>query len=183
MIRERQESFMKRKHQPAERARKEQARVKRIGQHKRHEVTDQEWEFLEPLIPKRTARTGRTPSDPRLMLNGILWILKTGAPWRDLPLRFGPWQTVYDHFRNWRNAGLYDRILEALHIRLDQNGQIDWALWFTAGWSARAARAAAGAEKKVSNATKTSPKIKLSGARAAASQASSTWLLTARECR
>ncbi len=174
---------MKRKHKPAERARKEQARVKRLGQHKRHEVTDQDWEFLEPLIPQRTAKTGRTPSDSRRMLNGILWILKTGAPWRDLPLRFGPWQTVYDHFRNWRSGGVYDRILEALHIRLDQNGQIDWDLWCIDGSSVRAARAAAGAEKKVSNATQTSPKTTRWGARAADSPASSTWLLTLRECR
>lgn len=174
---------MKPKHQPAERARKEKARIKQIGQHKRHEVTDQEWEFLSPLIPGKHAPTGRPPSDPRVMLNGMMWILKTGAPWRDLPERFGPWQTVYDHFRNWRKGGIYDGILEALHIRLDENGQIDWDLWCVDGSSVRAARAAAGAGKKVSNATKTSPKTTRWAARAADSQASSIWLLTARACR
>jgi len=79
------------------------------------------------------------------MLNGILWILRTGAPWRDLPERFGPWQTVYDHFARWRKAGVYDRILESLHVRLDAVGEIDWDLWCIDGSSVRATRAAAGA--------------------------------------
>jgi transposase len=165
------------------RAHKEQSRTKRLGQYRRQEVTDEEWEFLQPLIPARIAQTGRKPRDPRVMLNGILWILRTGAPWRDLPERLGPWQTVYDHFRTWRNAGVYDRILQALHIRLDQNGQIDWDLWCIDGSNVRAARAAAGADKKVSTATKTSRKTTRWAARAADSQANSTWLLTAAESR
>jgi transposase len=174
---------MGKKCKPAERAQKEQTRTKRVGQHRRHEVTDVEWDFLHPLIPPRTAKTGRPPSDPRTMLNGIMWTLRTGAPWRDLPDRFGPWQTVYDHFSTWRSAGVYGRILEALHIRLDQNGQIDWDLWCIDGSNVRAARAAAGADKKVSNATKTSQKTTRWAVRAADSQANSTWLLTATECR
>jgi len=168
---------------PAERAKKQQARAKKLGQYRRHEVTDQQWEFLGPLIPARTASTGRTPSDPRVMLNGCLWILRTGAPWRDLPERFGPWQTVYDHFRNWRKAGVYDRILQALHIRLDQSGQIDWDIWCIDGSSVRAARAAAGADKKASSGIKTSPPTTAWAARAADSQANSVWLLTATACR
>jgi transposase len=168
---------------PAERARKERVRTKRLGQHRRHEVTDVEWDLLHPLLPSRTAKTARRPRDPRSMLNGIMWVLRTGAPWRDLPERFGPWQTVYDHFRTWRNAGVYDRILKALHIRLDQQGQIDWDLWCIDGSSVRAARAAAGADKKASNGTKTSPETTRWAARAADSPASSTWLLTAQACR
>jgi transposase len=162
---------------------KERSRAKRLGQYRRHEVTDEEWEFLQPLIPSRVAKTGRKPSDPRVMLNGVMWVLRTGAPWRDLPERFGPWQTVYDHFRVWRNNGIYDRILKALHIRLDQNGQLDWDLWCIDGSNVRAARAAAGADKKALNVTKTSQKTTHWAARAADSQASSTWLLTARACR
>jgi transposase len=122
---------------------------------KRHELTDEQWELIHPILPPRTAKTGRPPSDPRQMLNGILWILRTGAPWRDLPERFGPWQTVYDHFRNWRREGVYDRILEALQIRLDRSGQIDWDLWCIDGSSVRASRAAAGAGKKVAAGTST----------------------------
>jgi len=150
---------------------------------KRHEVTDEQWEVIQPILPKRTAKTGRPPSDPRLMLNGILWILRTGSPWRDLPERFGPWQTVYDHFSKWRASGAYDRILEALHIRLDADGAIDWDLWCIDGSSVRASRAAAGASKKAAGATRKSRKTTLWAAREADSAASSTWLLTAEACR
>lgn len=174
---------MKRKQKPAERAKKLGKRARRVGQYRRHEVTDEQWEFLEPLIPRHGARTGRKPKDSRLMLNGVLWILRTGAPWRDLPERFGKWQTVYDHFRTWRDTGVYDRILQTLHIRLDQQGQIDWDLWCVDGSSVRAARSAAGADKKVSNTTKTSQKTTRWAARAADSQASSTWWLTVEASR
>src|SRR3989454_7049994 len=116
----------------------------------RHELTDEQWSVVEPLIPRSKARTGRPPSDRRLMLNGLFWILATGAPWRDLPERFGPWQTVYHHFRNWRKSGIFARIIEALQIKLDQRGLIDWDLWCVDGSNVRAARAAAGADKKVS---------------------------------
>ena len=150
---------------------------------KRHEVTDEQWEVIQPILPTRTAKTGRPPSDPRLMLNGILWILRTGSPWRDLPERFGPWQTVYDHFAKWRALGAYDRILEALHIRLDAEGTIDWDLWCIDGSSVRASRAAAGASKKAAVATRKSRKTTLWAAREADSAASSTWLLTVEACR
>jgi transposase len=150
---------------------------------KRHEVTDEQWEVIQAILPKRTAKTGRPPSDSRLMLNGILWILRTGSPWRDLPERFGPWQTVYDHFAKWRALGAYDRILEALHIRLDADGAIDWDLWCIDGSSVRASRAAAGASKKAAAVTRTSRKTTLWAAREADSAASSTWLLTVEACR
>ncbi len=75
------------------------------------------------------------------MWNAIFWILKTGAPWRDLPERFGPWQTVYEHFSNWRREGTFQRILEALQIRLDREGKIDWDLWCVDGTQIRAALA------------------------------------------
>jgi transposase len=150
---------------------------------KRHEVTDDQWELIHPILPQRTAKTGRPASDPRRMLNGILWSLRTGAPWRDLPERFGPWQTVYDHFSNWRRDGVYDRILQALQIRLDADGKIDWDLWCIDGSSVRATRAAAGACKKVVGATPASPGITRWAAREADSRASSTWLLTAGACR
>ena len=150
---------------------------------KRHELTDEQWALVHPILPPRTAKTGRPPSDPRQMLNGILWVLCTGAPWRDLPERLGPWQTVYDHFRNWRRQGVYDRILEALQIRLDRNGQIDWDLWCIDGSSVRASRAAAGASKKVGAGTRKNPKTTRLAARVADSAANSTWLLTVEACR
>jgi len=150
---------------------------------KRHELTDEQWELVHPILPQRTATTGRTPRDPRVMLNGIFWNLRTGAPWRDLPERFGPWQTVYDHFANWRKDGTYDCILEMLQIRLDRDGKIDWDLWCIDGSSVRASRAAAGAGKKVSCVTRRSRRTTLWAAREADSRASSTWLLTAEACR
>lgn len=150
---------------------------------KRHELKDEQWALVDPHIPRSKARTGRPPSDPRLMLNGIFWNLGTGAPWRDLPERFGPWQTVYDHFRKWRKSGVFARIIEALQVKLDEKGLIDWELWCVDGASVRAARAAAGADKKVSSGTPTSRKTTLWAAAEAGLDRSSTWLLTARAFR
>lgn len=150
---------------------------------KRHELTDGQWALIAPLLPVRTARTGRPPSDPRRMWNGIIWILRTGAPWRDLPERFGPWQTVYDHFATWRRGGTFERILEALQIRLDREGKIDWDLWCIDGTQIRAARAAAGADKKVSDVTPANPPITLWAAAEAVSAPNSIWLLTAMALR
>jgi transposase len=150
---------------------------------KRHELTDEQWALVEPHLPLSTARTGRPARDRRTLLNGIFWILCTGAPWRDLPERFGPWQTVYDHFRKWRKSGVFARIIEALQIKLDQQGLIDWELWCVDGANVRAARAAAGADKKVSSDTQTSQKTTLWAAAEAGLDRNSTWLLTARELR
>jgi transposase len=124
---------------------------------KRHELTDEQWASVERFLPLSTARTGHPASDRRTQLNGIFWILSTGAPWRDLPERFGPWQTVYDHFRNWRKSGVFAAIIEALQVKLDNKRYIDWELWCVDGSSVRAARAAAGADKKVSTVIPTSP--------------------------
>jgi transposase len=142
---------------------------------KRHELTDEQWELLEPLVPQSTAKTGRPPKDRRLMLDGVFWSLITGAPWRDLPDRFGPWQTVYGHFSKWRRGGVFARIIEALQVKLDERGLIDWDLWCVDGASVRAARAAAGADKKVSSVTPTSPRITLWAAAEAGLDRSSTW--------
>jgi len=150
---------------------------------KRHELTDEQWALVEPYVPLSTARTGRPARDRRTLLNGIFWILCTGAPWRDLPERFGPWQTVYDHFRKWRKSGVFARIIEALQIKLDQQGLIDWELWCVDGANVRAARAAAGADKKVSSDTRMNQKTTLWAAAEAGLEPSSTWLLTARELR
>jgi len=154
-----------------------------VGIVKRHELTDEQWEVIEPILPKRTATTGRKPKDPRQMLNGILWLLRTGAPWRDLPERFGQWKTVYDYYRNWRDDGTFDRVLQELQIRLDREGRIDWDLWCIDGSSVRASRAAAGASKKASSYISTNRKTTLWAAREADSAANSTWLLTAEVCR
>jgi transposase len=114
---------------------------------RRYDVTDEQWVLIEDLFPKR-AKTGRPRKEPREALNAIFWILNTGAPWRDLPEdRFGPWETVYTHFRKWRDCGLFDRILSRLHAKLDEEGRLDFGLWCVDGSIARATRAAAGAPK------------------------------------
>ena len=150
---------------------------------KRHALTDEQWLPVDPMIPRGTARTGRPPSDRRLMLDGIFWILSTGAPWRDLPERFGPWQTVYDHFAKWRRSGVFATVLEALQIRLDKAGLIDRELWCVDGANVRATRAAAGADKKVSPGIPTNRPTTLRAAAEAGLDLNSTWLLTARELR
>lgn len=150
---------------------------------KRHELTDEQWALVESHLPLSTARTGRPARDRRTLLNGILWILATGAPWRDLPERFGPWQTAYDHFRTWRNNGVFAAIVEALQVKLDADGHIDWELWCVDGASVRAARAAAGADKKVSPATRTSRPTTRWAAAVAGLDRSFTWSLTARALR
>jgi transposase len=81
---------------------------------KRHELTDPQWELLAPFFPQTPPERGGQWKDHRLMLNGILWRLNTGAPWRDLPERYGPWQTVYDRPTKMRNSGLRDRVSTAL---------------------------------------------------------------------
>lgn len=150
---------------------------------KRHELTDEQWELVSRVIPRRRCRTGRPAKDPRLMLNGIFWILGTGAPWRDLPERFGSCKTVHRYFSNWRRLGVFAKIIEALQVKLDAHGLIDWELWCVDGASVRASRAAAGADKKVSPATRTSRRTTHWAAREAGLDRSSTWSLTVRALR
>ena len=110
---------------------------------KRHALTDEQWSIIEPMMPPEKS-TGRPRRDLRTIVEGILWIVRTGAPWRDLPKRFGPWQTVYDWFNGWSKDGAWDRILEALQIRLDAEGRIDWDMWCVDGSNVRASRSRGG---------------------------------------
>ena len=154
-----------------------------VGLMKRHELTDEQWELVSPLIRHRKACTGRPPKDPRLMLDGIFWILSTGAPWRDLPERFGSFKTVHGYFSKWRGAGVFAKMIEVLQIKLDADGKIDWELWCVDGAVVRASRAAAGADKKVSPSTRTSLRTTHWAARAAGLARNSIWSLTVRELR
>lgn len=113
---------------------------------KRHELTEREWARLAPLLPAERPATGRPNHDHRRIINGMLFRLKTGLPWRDLPERFGPWQTVYSRFRRWQHAGIWDRILAALQAEADAAGRLDWDLHFVDGTVVRAHAAAAGAK-------------------------------------
>jgi transposase len=82
-----------------------------------------------------------------MILNGILWILATGAPWRDLPERYGPWSTVANRFYAWQHSGLWHQLLTALQQAADECGEIDWSLHFVDGTMIRAHQHAAGARK------------------------------------
>jgi transposase len=115
----------------------------------RHELTDAQWDQIHLLFPANGKRGGQW-KDHRLMLNGILWIQATGAAWRDLPERFGPWKTVYDRFRKWTRRGLWEQILQHLQVQRQADGRIDWNLSFVDGTIVRAHKAAAGALKKKS---------------------------------
>jgi transposase len=138
----------------------------------RHELTDQQWERLQPLLPPQKPPTGRPATDHRRILNGILWLLRTGAPWRDLPERSGPWQTVASRFYRWRQAGLWDRLLATVPQQADATGQLDWRLHFVDGTIIRAHQHAAGAKKGV-------PRPKRSAAVKAVSAPKSTSVPTA----
>jgi transposase len=147
---------------------------------RRHELTDEQWELIEELFPENAHRGGQW-KDHRTMVNAMLWWLRTGAPWRDLPERYGPWKSVYDRFNRWSKDDTFDRIIERLQIRLDAEDKIDWDLWCVDGSSVRASRAAAGASKK-GDPKKQSPKTTLWVAQEADSPARSTWLLMAKAC-
>ncbi len=114
----------------------------------RHCLTDDQWELVADLVEAERKATGRPPKDRRAILNGIFWILRTGAAWRDLPQRFGKWQTVYDHFNNWSKDGTFDAILRRLQEASVDAEELDKELWCVDGTIVRAARCAAGAEKK-----------------------------------
>jgi transposase len=79
----------------------------------RHEITDDEWSRLEPLLPPERGRRGHPAKLlNRQFMNAVVYIAKTGAPWRDLPERFGPWKTVHNKFSRWNRKGIFERILE-----------------------------------------------------------------------
>jgi transposase len=111
---------------------------------RRHELSDAEWARLAPLLPPHTG--GRPRTDDRQVLNGILWKLATGVPWRDLPERYGPWQSVYTRFWRWTRAGVWDRLLAAVQRQADAAGELDWELHLVDGTVVRAHQHAAGAK-------------------------------------
>jgi transposase len=110
----------------------------------RRGLSDAEWARLRPLLPDRP-RTDRPPKDHRLVLDALLWLARTGAPWRDLPERFGPWRSIATRFYRWTRSGVWERILSALRRIADARGGIDWDVHMVDATSVRAHRHAAGA--------------------------------------
>jgi transposase len=111
------------------------------------DLTDRQWERLRPLLPPQKPYTGRPAKDHRTVINGILWILRTGSPWRALPERYGSWKTVSSRFYRWQRAGVWDRILAALQRQADAEGRLDWTLHFVDSTVVRAHQHAAGAKR------------------------------------
>ena len=92
------------------------------------DLTNEQWKIVEPILPEDPEREdgrGRPWSDPRMVLNGVLWILRTGAPWKDLPPRYGPYQTAHRRFQNWVRSGVMERLLLTLAGHLQEAGGLD----------------------------------------------------------
>lgn len=94
--------------------------------HDRHDLTDTEWERLEPLLPDRMPRRGGRWCDHRTVINGVLWRTRTGSPWRDLPLSYGKWKTVYSRHRRWSGDGTWEKILDGLRAGCDLDEGVEW---------------------------------------------------------
>jgi transposase len=93
---------------------------------RRYEITDEEWERLAPLLPATTPQRGGRWRDHRQVLNGILFRTRAGIPWRDLPERYGPWETAYKRFARWERDGTWARIGAHLRVEADGAGELDW---------------------------------------------------------
>ena len=113
----------------------------------RGDLTNEQWAKLEPLLPKGK-KSGRPPKhSKRQLIDGIRFRVRTGVQWRDLPARYGPWQTVYGLFRRWQRDGTWKRILSRLQAQADADGLITWDVSVDST-VARAHQHAAGARKK-----------------------------------
>lgn len=106
-------------------------------------MSDEEWALFERFILSVRAPNGRKPTNHRLVLDGIFWIARTGAPWRDLAEEFGKWSSVYRQFRRWTLAGLWEQIMDALN----ESGAVPHALQKIDSTVIRAHHQAAGAKR------------------------------------
>ncbi len=80
----------------------------------RYELSDAQWERIAPLLPGKASDPGRTGADNRLFLNGVLWVLRSGAHWRDLPERYGKWKSLHKRFTRWAKAGVWEGVFASL---------------------------------------------------------------------
>ena len=112
----------------------------------RGDLTDTQGERLRPRLPPQKPQTGRPAVDPRRILDGLVWILRTGAPWPELPERYGPWRTVASRCYRWRKAGAFQHLVETLKPQADAAGQLDGDVPFLDSTMIRAHQHAAGAK-------------------------------------
>ncbi len=111
----------------------------------RHALTDREWSAIRELLPGKNGDPGGTAVDNRLFVDAVVWIARTGAPWRDLPERFGKWNSVFQRFRRWCKRGVWERVACAL------GGDEDLSVLLLDSTIVRAHQHAAGAKKNTAN--------------------------------
>lgn len=118
---------------------------------RRGELTNEQWNRLKDLLPPQRPgpQGGRPPNSHRQVLNGILWRLRTGAPWEDLPARYGSWKTVYNRFNKWSKDEVFSNILNELRAMAETEGNVDWSVEFVDGTVVRAHQHSAGAQKNI----------------------------------
>ena len=107
----------------------------------RHNISDEKWFRIKHLLPGQAGQVGITAKDNRLFFNAVLWIGKTGAPWRDLPECFGKWNSAWRRFDRWSKKGVWQQVFEAL-----QDPDLEWLIIDST--SIRAHQHSAGASKK-----------------------------------
>ena len=108
---------------------------------RRYELADEEWRRIEALLPGRDGCAGGQAEDNRLFVHAVIWIARSGAPWRDLPERFGRWNSVFQRFNRWSQSGVWQRVMEALQAP-------DLEALLLDSTTIRAHQHAAGAQKK-----------------------------------
>ena len=129
---------------------------------RRYELTDEEWDRIEAMLPGREGDPGGRGEDNRLFVNAVIWLARAGAPWRDLPVRYGKWNSVFQRFNRWSKAGVWERVFRALQTP-------DLAAIMLDSTIVRAHQHAAGSPEKKNRARKPS------AAPVEASVASCTW--------
>jgi transposase len=108
----------------------------------RAQLTDDEWEFIEPYLP--VGECGPYPTRLRQQFEGVVWRFRAGAQWREMPFEFGAWSTVYNRFRQWRDAGVFEALLEGMIAEAAERGQVDLSLVSVDSTTVRAHHDAAG---------------------------------------
>ena len=111
----------------------------------RGELTDAQWAKLEPLLPPVKPWTGQPNHPHRPIIHGILWLKRTGAPWRDMPERYGKWETIASRYYRWCDKGIWQTIWEQVQVQADAAGALDWETHYVDGTVIRAHQHAAGA--------------------------------------
>jgi len=133
----------------------------------RGDMSDSDWQRIQPLLPpEKTGKRGGQWRSHRQVINGIRWIGRTGAPWRDLPERYGPWQTCAERLYRWQQDGTWLRILQTLQAQEDAQSNVEWEACSVDSTTIKAHPHAAGARKPVSTASEDASEAEKGGIKA-----------------